>query len=130
MMAVTGKNIGEYLRGLEEEFGAYYPEKAGIEVERSLAGTALTKKLSHVIEKFKPGTELSIGGKKKRIASVITVDGTKIILEDNSWFLIRPSGTEPKVRFYLETRAQNELTPMIDAVKSFTKEALEQTTLF
>ncbi|MCF6147764.1 MAG: phosphomannomutase [Candidatus Kuenenia sp.] len=125
MMAVTGKNISEYLSGLEEEFGAYYPERAGIEVERSLAGAPLAKKLSHLVEKFKIGRELSIGGERKIIASVITVDGIKIILDDNSWFLVRPSGTEPKVRFYIETRSQKELPAMIDTVKSITKEVLE-----
>lgn len=125
MMAVTGKNISEYLCMLEEEFGAYYPERAGIEVARSLAGEPLAKKLSKLLERFKTGEEFLIGEKKKKIASVITTDGIKIVLDDNSWFLIRPSGTEPKVRFYTETRSQCEAAAMIDAVKSITKEALE-----
>ncbi|WP_347275670.1 phosphomannomutase [Candidatus Kuenenia sp.] len=125
MMAVTGKNISEYLCVLEEEFGAYYPERAGIEVARSLAGELLAKKLSQLMERFKTGEEFLIGEKKKKIASVITTDGIKIVLDDNSWFLIRPSGTEPKVRFYTETRSQGEAATMIDAVKSITKEALE-----
>lgn len=124
MMAVTGKNISEYLCALEEEFGAYYPERAGIEVARSLAGEPLAKKLSQLMERFKTGEEFLIGEKKKKIASVITTDGIKIVLDDNSWFLIRPSGTEPKVRFYTETRSQGEASAMIDAVKSITKEAL------
>ena len=124
MMAVTGKNISEYLCALEEEFGAYYPERAGIEVARSLAGEPLAKKLSQLMERLKTGEEFLIGEKKKKIASVITTDGIKIVLDDNSWFLIRPSGTEPKVRFYTETRSQGEAAAMIDAVKSITKEAL------
>ncbi|OHB74572.1 MAG: phosphomannomutase [Planctomycetes bacterium RBG_16_41_13] len=124
MMAVTGKNISEYLCVLEEEFGAYYPERAGIEVARSLAGEPLAKKLSQLMGRLKTGEEFLIGEKKKKIASVITTDGIKIVLDDNSWFLIRPSGTEPKVRFYTETRSQGEAAAMIDAVKSITKEAL------
>lgn len=124
MMAVTGKNISEYLCALEEEFGAYYPERAGIEVARSLAGEPLAKKLSQLMGRLKTGEEFLIGEKKKKIASVITTDGIKIVLDDNSWFLIRPSGTEPKVRFYTETISQGEAVAMIDAVKSITKEAL------
>ena len=29
-----------------------------------------------------------------------------MILEDDSWLMIRPSGTEPKVRFYVEARTE------------------------
>ena len=43
-----------------------------------------------------------IGGKK--IAKISTTDGTKYILEDDSWLLIRPSGTEPVLRVYAEGR--------------------------
>ena len=31
-----------------------------------------------------------------------TKDGVKYYLEDNSWLLIRPSGTEPVLRVYAE----------------------------
>lgn len=37
------------------------------------------------------------------------VDGTKFILEDGSWILARPSGTEPIIRIYLEAPGQEKL---------------------
>jgi phosphomannomutase len=37
---------------------------------------------------------------------VITVDGIKYVLEDESWLLIRPSGTEPVLRVYAEGRSE------------------------
>ena len=38
----------------------------------------------------------------KRVVNVNRLDGMKLALEDGSWVLIRPSGTEPVVRIYAE----------------------------
>lgn len=124
MMAVTGKNIGEYLRELEEKFGAYFPERAGVEVDRSLAGAPLLEKLSRLRNKLTPGNKITVGKNTKTINTVITIDGIKVVLDDGSWFLIRPSGTEPKVRFYVETRSSEALKDMIETAERLTREAL------
>ena len=31
----------------------------------------------------------------RKVARITDIDGVKFVLEDDSWFLIRPSGTEP-----------------------------------
>jgi len=31
------------------------------------------------------------------------IGGVKVVLDDGSWFAIRPSGTEPKMKFYIES---------------------------
>ncbi len=124
MMAVSGKNIGVYLQELEEKIGSYFPEKAGIEVDRSFAGAFLVKKLSGLKDKLFVGNTISVNGCMKNIKSVITVDGIKVVLDDNSWFLIRPSGTEPKVRFYVETRSPEDLKAMVKTAEALTREAL------
>jgi phosphomannomutase len=36
------------------------------------------------------------------VAQVLDTDGIKYVLEDDSWLLIRPSGTEPVLRIYAE----------------------------
>ena len=59
------------------------------------------------LKKYKQGSSIQIGGEDKKIAEVIDIDGLKLIFEDKSWLLIRPSGTEPKVRFYVESRTEN-----------------------
>ena len=51
----------------------------------------------------------------KRIVQLATGDGTKFFLDDGSWLLVRLSGTEPLVRVYTETRAEAEVTPLLDA---------------
>ena len=45
-----------------------------------------------------------IGG--LQVAEVSSRDGVKYILADDSWLLIRPSGTEPVLRVYAEGRSQ------------------------
>ena len=37
-----------------------------------------------------------------------TSDVLKYILEDGSWIAARPSGTEPKIKFYYSIKAENE----------------------
>lgn len=44
-----------------------------------------------------------------KVVSVNRLDGTKWILEDGDWILLRPSGTEPIVRVYLESRSEDRL---------------------
>src|SRR5438094_322401 len=50
-----------------------------------------------------------------KIVQLDTKDGTKFFLDDGSWLLMRLSGTEPLVRVYAETKAQDELAPLLDA---------------
>ncbi|MCF6159250.1 MAG: phosphomannomutase [wastewater metagenome] len=124
MMADTKKNISEYLRELEERFGAYFPERASITVEHHLVGATLMQKLFTLNDRLYTGNKIAIGKNNKRIKDVITADGIKVVFEDESWLLIRPSGTEPKVRFYVETRSPDELGDMIKTAERLTKEAI------
>ncbi len=49
------------------------------------------------------------------IQQVNTLDGCKLLLEDGSWFLFRPSGTEPLVRCYAEASTRQELEALMSA---------------
>jgi phosphomannomutase len=124
MIAVSGKNLGEYLGALMEEYGHYYPDRSGIGVDRSLVGEPLARKLSVLREKYKKGTELDMGGTRRTVKDVITVDGTKLVFDDGSWLMIRPSGTEPKVRFYIEARTVEGKKAVFETAARMTKEAL------
>ena len=50
----------------------------------------------------------------KKTVALDTNDGVKWFVDDGSWLLVRLSGTEPLVRVYTETRAENEVRPMLD----------------
>ena len=58
-----------------------------------------------------------------KIVPLATRDGTKFFLDDGSWLLVRLSGTEPLVRVYAETKANDELAPLLDAGEKMVREA-------
>jgi phosphomannomutase len=124
MMAVTGKNLSEYLKDLMDEFGYFYPERSGISVDPSLVGEPLIKKLSVIKGNYKKGTVVDIGKKSRTVKDVITVDGTKLVFDDGSWLMIRPSGTEPKVRFYIEARTKAGKKAVFELAEKMTRNAL------
>jgi phosphoglucomutase len=49
------------------------------------------------------------------VVEVVTVDGTKLLLEDSSWLLVRKSGTEPVVRLYGEAAGEKALENVLEA---------------
>jgi len=124
MMAVTGKNLSEYLKNIMDEYGYYYPDRSGISVDPELVGKPLLKRLSVIREQYKKGTAVKIGEEERTVKDVITVDGTKLVFDDGSWIMIRPSGTEPKVRFYIEARSEEGKKAVFELAEKITREAI------
>ncbi len=48
------------------------------------------------------------------VVRVDTMDGIKFYMSDNSWLLIRPSGTEPILRIYAEARSPGAVKMLLD----------------
>ncbi len=119
MMLTLDKTLGAYLKDIEEKYGAFYPDRDGIEV--SLKGEQLTSALA-ALEKYGVGASVTVGETDKIISELITIDGRKMIFEDGSWLMIRPSGTEPKVRFYVEARTDTGKAELVQTAKGMLKE--------
>jgi len=115
----TGKNLGDYILDIEKQFGSYYPGRSSISV--SLQGEELLAALEK-LAKYQLGTYLTVGGREKQIVEVLAIDGRKLILDDGSWLLIRPSGTEPKVRFYVEARSADGCQALVDTAQQLLAE--------
>ena len=47
------------------------------------------------------------------VAKVVTLDGFKLLLENGSWLLVRPSGTEPKLRVYAEADSEEAVDELL-----------------
>ena len=119
MVMTSNMNLGEYLEGLEKTYGAYYPDRDGVTVQ--IKGKELLDILQG-LEKYGPGKAIQVGSELKIIREVIIIDGRKMILEDGSWLMIRPSGTEPKIRFYVESRTADGTAGLVLAARAMLAE--------
>jgi len=50
-----------------------------------------------------------------KVTEVNNSDGVKYVLDDDSWLLIRPSGTEPVLRIYAEASSPEQVQRMLAA---------------
>jgi phosphomannomutase/phosphoglucomutase len=46
-----------------------------------------------------------------------TIDGVRVDIKDLGWFLVRPSGTEPLIRIYVEGKTENDLKHLLNEFK-------------
>jgi len=49
------------------------------------------------------------------VERVNDADGFKVLLADGSWLLVRPSGTEPKLRVYAEAESEGRVAELLEA---------------
>ncbi len=119
MIMTLRKNLGEYLLEIQKKHGFYYPAKDGVVVSNQ--GKELMSKLA-LLKQYSVGTAIRIGDKEREIVEIINIDGRKMVLDDGSWLMIRPSGTEPKVRFYVEARDRENQVALFTAAKGMLKE--------
>lgn len=121
MIATFKIKLSEYLEELEKLYGRYYSDRTGIEIPRESFGPHVKDNVMELAKNFASGNVLKIGKLEKKIASIIDIDGVKIIFEDQSWIMIRPSGTEPKIRIYVETKDFNEKEIILQEAKNLAK---------
>lgn len=107
MVSREGKSITEMLNNLYSEVGPVLTRRINIHLEMK-AGDGLKERL-----KTPPPSFAGLS-----IEKVVTVDGTKLVLANGSWVLIRPSGTEPVVRLYAESFSEEDLNKLIEAGKA------------
>jgi phosphomannomutase len=119
MVMTLRKNLGDYLLEIQNEHGFYFPAKDGVVV--SSQGSELMATLAQ-LEKYAVGTKIKVENEERIITEVIDIDGRKMVLDDGSWLMIRPSGTEPKVRFYVEARDKEKQLALFDTAKKMLQE--------
>jgi len=51
-----------------------------------------------------------------------SVDGIKVWHEDNSWILVRPSGTEPAFRLFAEAKSRERASQLVSTYKGIVED--------
>ena len=107
-----GKTLWNVLQDIYEEFG--YVAELGTNLV--LEGIAGSKRIARMMDWIHANQPKEVGG----IPVVKIIDYTngyedippqnamRFFLKDGSWFAIRPSGTEPKIKFYFFVKAADE----------------------
>jgi phosphomannomutase len=106
MIAAYGKPLHALVDELVAEVGPVFYERTDLRLHHPVAKAEMTEDLL----KKAPA---EIGGCK--VVEISNLDGVKYILADDSWLLIRPSGTEPVLRVYAEGRS----TEIVKALLAF-----------
>ncbi|WP_396135505.1 phospho-sugar mutase [Bacillus sp. 3255] len=106
-----GKTLYEVLQGLYESFG-YFLEKLE---SRTLKGKDGVEQIGRMMEAWRTNPPAEIGGTRvtemedyaKGVNGLPLENVLKFKLEDGSWFCLRPSGTEPKIKFYFAVKGSS-----------------------
>ncbi|MCG0277428.1 MAG: phosphoglucomutase/phosphomannomutase family protein [Thermanaeromonas sp.] len=106
--AKFGRPLKEYLAQLMQRYGPLVSERLDVHVSPEVKEKVLKELTS-----YEPAR---LGGQP--VVDRITIDGVKFLLADGSWALIRPSGTEPLFRIYVEAPQQETLQKIREDLKS------------
>ncbi|MFZ7134571.1 MAG: phospho-sugar mutase [Eubacteriales bacterium] len=119
---LQNKSLGEVLKEIYEAYGYYLEDIQSITLE----GKEGRIKLQRVSDFFRRNLPMKWAGKRVTFIEdyllskkTIVGEGTtsivlptsnvlKVYLEGNSWFCIRPSGTEPKIKIYFSIKSSSE----------------------
>src|SRR5690606_37985230 len=114
-----GMTLYDGLVELWEKFGHYHETQKSVYLE----GKEGMERIKAIMEDFRTNSPMEVGGVKVTVIrdykelKAYHVDENKVLsiamsqpsnvlrytLADGSWFALRPSGTEPKIKFYFST---------------------------
>ncbi|GMA45796.1 phosphoglucomutase [Tetragenococcus muriaticus PMC-11-5] len=117
-----GKTLYDALQEIFVEYG-HYAEKT---ISLTMSGQEGSAKITALMKSFREQTPAEFAGIKvvqtedfkqqirkdsagnTEKMTTPSADVLKYTLEDESWFAIRPSGTEPKIKFYIGVKADSD----------------------
>lgn len=105
IVAESGTTLDELIRQLLKDVGPAQYARKDLRLARPVAKKEMVKRLSE-------NAPNAIGG--LTVAKVESMDGVKYVMDDDSWLLIRPSGTEPVLRVYAEARDEAMVAALLD----------------
>lgn len=107
-MAKTGKSISQLIQDMYDKVGTFAVERYDLHLNNELKES--------IINNCKNNSYTNFGTYK--IVSVEDTDGFKFRLDNGSWVMIRPSGTEPVLRVYSESSSSASAFDILDQTKT------------
>ncbi len=107
-MMQSGKSISGLIQEVYELVGAFHFERNDLRIPQA--------KKEEVVTNCKKGSYTQFG--ELKVQKVEDLDGYKYWLSDDSWVMIRPSGTEPVLRVYVEAATKLRVDELVEIVLS------------
>ena len=105
-MAKTGKSLDDLIQEVYDIVGEFAFERIDLNLEEA--------KKVEIVENCKNGVYTAFGDMP--IVKTETIDGFKFYFDEDSWIMIRPSGTEPVLRTYAEAKNQDKCFEILKKV--------------
>lgn len=106
-MAKSGKSLKELIQEVYEITGTFWFERNDLHLDENLK--------NEIVEKCKKGEFKAFG--KYKVERIDDLDGWKFFFDDNTWTMIRASGTEPVLRTYAEAKDKETAFDILADVK-------------
>jgi alpha-D-glucose phosphate-specific phosphoglucomutase len=104
IMAEAGAPLHEMIADVQKQVGPTCYVRNDLRLRHPIAKSEMVSRLSEE-------APASIGG--LAVKQVQSLDGVKYLMDDDGWLLIRPSGTEPVLRVYAESRSMEGVKALL-----------------
>lgn len=103
-VVTAGQTPSELVRRMHKEFGEFYFRRRDMHLE-------VARGIERVAQIGANPPQSAAGF---QVTGVETLDGTKLLFDDESWLLFRQSGTEPVLRIYSEATSVEKANTLIN----------------
>lgn len=110
MMAVHGKTLGELVAMVQADVGPCAYRRVDLKLSPEQMDAAKTQ-----LATLDTNTPTQLCG--QNVTEFTRIDGYHFLREDESWLLIRPSGTEPLLRTYAEARSTEDVDALLETAQ-------------
>ncbi|MCR5054524.1 MAG: phospho-sugar mutase [Lachnospiraceae bacterium] len=107
-----GKTLYDVLQEIYEKYGFFAEDEPNI----ILDGISGAERIQRMMKYFRANIPESVAGYKVEkvidhingYEDMMPQNAIRIYLENGAWFAVRPSGTEPKIKFYFYAKGENK----------------------